>query len=56
MPLVTILIIIGIFILVIVAFKSITVIGPTQIGLVRKNCMMIPQLRLMVKQDTKQNY
>ena len=37
MPLVTILIIIGIFILVIVAFKSITVIGPTQIGLVRKN-------------------
>ena len=55
MPLVTILIIIGIFILVIVAFKSITVIGPTQIGLVRKN-FSFKKLRLMVKQDTKQNY
>ena len=37
MPVVTLSTFIGIFILAIVTFKSITVIGPTQIGLVRKN-------------------
>ena len=37
MPIITISTLLGILILVIVASKSISVIGPTQIGLVRKN-------------------